>query len=144
MEHEYAVIAHGQDRAFEIMLGLREGYGNERHAPEHTVADVIAAHHDWQRTAGHVQGVGVTPIRLSYGWPGVAGEIVGADEPACLVTGNINVLYDASLTQDEARTRILFLADFLARRVGQSRVYVRFDGEVFILQAQGAVMPTGE
>jgi len=137
----FSIIARGDDLPFEIMLGMREGYGSGRHEPEHTLADVYAAHHEWQRHTGHVQGIFITPGILSYGWPDEGERIHGADEPACTVTGAINVIYDKEVPFGESKVRILSLAAFLADRLGQSRVYVRFVGECIVLEADGAVMP---
>jgi hypothetical protein len=102
------------------------------------VEEVIELHHRWQDEMGHVQGTFITPGRLSYGWLGIEGRIIGVHEPACMVTGNINVLYDATLTRDEAKERICSLAGYLAEHLGQSRIYVQFDGESLILERPGA------
>ena len=126
------------------MLGLREGYGAYREKVTHTADDVIAAHHDWQRTMGHVQGIVVTECRLSYGWPVVDGVIHGADEPACMVSGNINILYDGSLTDQEGQERIVSLAAHLADALKQTRVYVRYNGYSLVLHREGAETPTGD
>jgi hypothetical protein len=140
----YRTIGIGHDRAFEIMLGLREGYGAHRQQREHTITDVIAAHHDWQEVQGHVQGIAVLECHLSYGWPVINGAIHGADEPACLVSGNINILYDGVLTDLEGQERIISLASHLAAALGQTRVYVRYNGYSLVLHHEGADTPTGD
>lgn len=143
MSESYQLIGIGRDRAFEIMLGMREGYGAQREDIVHDSIDVIAAHHDWQITHSQIQGIVVTECFLSYGWP--EGEYIhSANEPACLVSGNINILYDYDLTDMQGQERIVSLAAHLADALRQTRVYVRYNGYSLVLHREGSVTPTGE
>lgn len=129
----FRIAARGAARSFVITGGLREGY--EADGKLHTLAEVVTAHHAWQGERKLVLGLVVSPADPSYGWPD-GDDIRSATEPGFMLSGGINVQYDAKLSDDEARDRLLDLATFIAGRLGQTRVYVRFLGEDFILQAE--------
>lgn len=135
----YKIAARGKARHFTINGGLQEGYGPT--GKLHTMEEVSQAHHDWQSERRQPFGVLISQSDPSYGWPTDDGAIYSAVEPGWKVEGGINVFYDAHLTDEGALERVLSLAEFLATRLGQTRVYVSFMGEDIIIQAPDKKTP---
>lgn len=135
----YRIAARGAARHFTINGGLQEGYGPS--GKLHTMEEVIEAHHDWQSERRQPFGVLISQSDPSYGWPTDDGGFHSAVEPGFKVEGGINVFYDANLTDEEALERILSLAEFIATRLGQTRVYVSYKGEDIIIQAPDKKTP---
>lgn len=134
MVPSYRIAATGRERRFEIVVGLQEGYSG--HGRLHDIEEVDRAHQAWQTATGLIQGATITQTTVSYGFRHPAdGLIRGADEPVAVIAGAINVLYDADTTDDEARNRILSLAQYVGGQMGQQRVYVTFDGQATIYEA---------
>lgn len=127
---EYCVIASGPDRRFEIVGGLKEGYGD---GEVHRIEDVTFVHHQWQRATGWILGVTIAPVRIAYGFPRDDG-IEGASEPGFIISGSVNVLYQSQETTSAMRDRISSLAACLAGELRQTRIYVNFAGESAILE----------
>ena len=123
------------------MGGLRVGYGLG--AREHTLVDVVAAHHTWQQETRTLMGVLVSPADPSYGWPD-GDKIHSASELGWMIHGSVNVQFDAAVSDDEVRERLINLAGFVAAKLGQTRVYLTFAGEDIILQAEGEATPSGD
>ncbi len=135
----YRIAASGPARHFTIYGGLQEGYGPS--GTLHEMEEVIQAHHDWQAERRQSFGVVISKSEPSYGWPTEDGSIRSAVEPGFKVEGGINVFYDANLTDEEALERILSLAEFIATRLGQTRVYVSYKDEDIIIQAPDKKTP---
>jgi hypothetical protein len=127
----YDRVAEGPERRFAITGGLVEGYGGD--GAVHTLEDVLAAHHAWQRTRRFIAGITVAPLTFSYGFPR-QDEIACASEPGFLVAGCMNVQYHAQIPDEVARGYIESLAAFLADRLGQQRIYYSFMDRAAILE----------
>lgn len=134
----YNVVASGPERRFEITGGLQEGYGGL--GTLHTLENVVAAHHEWQRTVGIILGCTVAACTVSYGWP--EGDTVhGASEPGFILSGALNVQYTTNVADSTALHHLSNLAACLAEHLAQERMYFSFRGQAYILEREGAVLP---
>ena len=134
----FKTIGEGQARHFQITGGLQEGYGDDGQL--HEFNEVIAAHHAWQQKNGFVLGALLTPNTVSYGWP-KDGTIHCASESGWALSGGINVIYNASMSDAEVWERLESLASFVAEKLGQTRVYLSYAGVDRILQAEDKKHP---
>lgn len=137
----YETVAKGPERRFEITGGLQEGY--EAYGAVHTLGDVVAAHHEWQRTLHMIIGVTVSACTISYGWP-VKDETKCASEPGFNLSGVMNVQYADKVPDNVASEYLNSLAQLVAERLNQTRVYLSFMGTAYILEREGAVLPTSK
>lgn len=133
-------------RPFSITLGIVEGYGPE--GKVHSVEEAVEASLDWmksQAAAGRSYLTGTfTTGEVVYAWPEGPGEAGGGHEPTATFSGEVSVLYNAD-TSDEEVVRLLDeLASYLGSALGQTRVYVSYRDETWVLQAEQTKTPTGE
>lgn len=135
----YSEVGRGNHRPFAITGGLVEGYGHGGHV--HPFDDVIWAHRLWQSETGVILGCHVQPMTLSYGWTD-EGSVRTATEPGWILAGSFNPIYDATLTDADAWDRLMSLAARMGDRLGQTRIYVEFAGEIRVFQAVGESTPT--
>lgn len=131
-EPHYRILASGPSRPFEISGGLMEGYTSSGYEPP--LRDVVDLHHAWESREGVILGLRVQPCDVSYGYPASDGVIIGAWETGFILSGGINVLYDAETTNLAALNRVLSLAAFLAERLHQTRIYVSVGGKDYICE----------
>src|SRR5947209_5032017 len=106
-----AIIADGPRRPWTITLGLVEGY-IDGEGETHSISHVIRLHHQWQRERDAVLGCTITPTTISYAYL-LEGHLIGSTEPGVIVAGDINVLYQADVWNDEASGHVLSLALYL-------------------------------
>ena len=130
---------------FAITVGLQEGYGPT--AKIHTPAEVtelVLGHLKGCAAAGqpYLTGV-VTTGQVVYAWPEGPGKAGGGHEPQVMYSGNVNPLYNSSLSGEEVEDFLNGLASELGEALGQTRVYVEFAGGLWILQAEDKETPTG-
>lgn len=135
----------GTRRAFTITVGTQEGYGDS--AKKHTLAEVVGAAKSWmmQKAASgksFVTGF-FTSGEVVYAWPEGEGKAGGGSEPNATFQGEVTPLYGAHLTDEEVKVLLNDLASHLGEKLGQTRVYVRYREEVWILQAEDQTTPTG-
>jgi len=127
----YTAIASGLARRWEITGSLDEGYtGYDR---GHTLQAVERAHRIWQEREGLILGALLTPATVLYGIPW-HGAVRAAYERGWILSGVISTLYDADLSDEEALTRVLSLAAFLADQLSQQRIYAVDEGTQHILE----------
>lgn len=137
---QHHVAGGGKDRPFLITGGLQEGYGPSEKL--HNLGEVVAAHHGWQKVKELIMGVMISGDTVSYGWP-QDGAIQCASEPGFAISGSVNPIYDAELTDEQVWERLVSMAGFVAGELGQTRIYVTFAGVTKILQAEASETPTG-
>ncbi len=137
--------SRGERRAFAITVGTQEGYGDS--AKKHTLIEVVEAAKSWmmERAAlgkSFITGT-FTPGEVVYAWPEGDGKAGGGSEPNAVFQGEVTPLYGSHLANEEVEGMLNDLASHLGEKMGQTRVYVRYREEVWILQAEGQGTPTG-
>ena len=149
----YRVVEGSQGNAprFSITLGLREGYGPN--AKTHSVEKVVSLTEAYlkgcaSRGEPFLPGIVTTGV-VVYAWSEGSGVTErptagSGNEQQASYGGNINPLYHSSLTCNEVEGFLNGLASALGSALGQTRVYVEFDGQLWILQQSASETPTGE
>ncbi len=138
--------SRGKAPRFAVTVGLQEGYGPT--AKTHTLAEVV------ELVLNHLKGCasngrpfltgGVTTGTVVYAWPEAPGQAGGGHEPQATYSGNVNPLYNSSMSREAIEEFLDGLASELGVALGQTRVYVEFDGVLWILQQEDSQTPTGE
>lgn len=142
----YKNIGGGARRAFAVTIGLREGYGPT--AVTHTLKEVVQTvlEHLKARASGgqsYLTGT-VTSGEVVYAWPEGEGKAGGGHEPVAVYSGEVSPLYNTSTTDEEAKQILTDLASTVGSAMGQTRVYVAYRDEMFVLQEEETATPTGE
>lgn len=86
----------------------------------------------------------VTPGEVVYAWPEGDGKAGGGSEPNAVFQGEVTPLYGSNIADEEVEAMLYDLAAYFGEKLGQTRVYVRYRGEVWIIQAEQTETPTGE
>ncbi len=138
--------SRGTAPRFAITVGLQEGYGPT--AKIHSVSEVIGLVLNYLKGcaasgAPYLTG-SVTSGEVVYAWPEGPGTAGGGHEPQTTYGGNINPLYNAGMSRESVEVFLNGLAAELGVALGQTRVYVEFDGVLWILQVEDKETPTGE
>lgn len=140
------VIGCGNRRSFEITVGLKEGYGDE--GKTHGLEEAVDLTVEWLKTRAASSMLFLPGTFLQgdvcYAWPESPGSAGGGHEPVVVYRGEVNPLYNANTTDEEAKSALIELASFLGSKFGQVRVYLVYCDEVILLQAEKGVTPTGE
>ena len=138
--------SRGAAPAFAITVGLQEGYGPS--GKTHTAGEVTAlveARLKECAAAGSTYLTGsVTTGTVVYAWPEGPGKAGGGHEPQATFSGNRNPLYNSAMTAEQVETFLNWLAAVLGSALGQTRVYVAYAGDLWILQAEEKSTPTGD
>jgi hypothetical protein len=144
----YRVIEEsvGKAPSFAITVGLREGY--ESSSKTHTIGRVIFLMESFLKSCAaerrpFLTGV-VTTGEVVYAWPLETGGALSSHEPVAIFSGEKNPLYNSAMSDHQAVEWLLNLASHLGEELGQTRVYVVYDGHMRILQKDGAKHPTGK
>lgn len=142
----YKNIGGGNAPRFCITVGLAEGYGPS--AKIHAASEVV------ELVLGHLKGCAaegrpyltgaVTTGEVVYAWPEGPGKAGGGHEPVARFEGEINPLYNSSMSRQAIEAFLNGLASSLGSALGQTRVYVAFAGDMWILQKEDSTTPTGE
>lgn len=138
----------GVRKSFQVTAGLRVGY--DAAAVTHTVEEavqVILENLKSRAATGLLYLTGtVTTGEVVYAWPEGPGKAGGGHEPVALYQGEVNPLFNKDLlNRPEAVREILDeLGAALGVALGQTRIYLAYDGEMWILQKEETVTPTGE
>ncbi len=144
----YKVVAGSRGIAprFAITVGLQEGYGPN--AKLHTSDEVIGLVLEYLKgcaATGKPYLTGsVTTGTVVYAWPEGGGKAGGGYEQQVTYSGEKNPLYNVAMTNEEVTNFLNGLASTLGSALGQTRVYVAYDGDMWILQREESVTPTGE
>jgi len=144
----YRVVkgSRGEARCFSVTVGLKEGYGVS--STVHTVEEVVnlienylkmkAANNDPFLTGVVSEGVVV------YAWPEEPGQAGSGHEPEIIFSGEVTPLYLSNLSDGVVEEFLNDLASYLGEKLGQTRIYLRYKSEVWILQREDSTTPTGE
>lgn len=136
----------GKASRFAITTGLREGYGPDAklHISDEVI-DLVEAYLRKCAAAGRSYLTGsVTTGTVVYAWPEGDGWAGSDHEPQVTYSGNINPLYNSGISHEDITEFLNGLASSLGEALGQIRVYVEFDGVLWILQREDSETPTGE
>lgn len=137
--------SRGTRRSFAVTCGLQEGYGET--AKKHLVEEGVQIALGWMKgraAAGQPYLTGtISTGETVYAWPEGEGKAGGGHESTIAFTGEVSPLYNAAMTNEEAIAILNNLAATLGVALGQTRVYVAYCGEIWILQAEDKPTPTG-
>ncbi len=143
----YKVVAGSRGNAphFAITCGLQEGYGSD--AKTHAVDEVVHIVEAYLKACACDGGTfltgSVTTGTVVYAWP--EGESAGGDhEPQATYSGEKNPLYNSTMSDEDVNEFLNGLASVLGLALGQTRVYVAYKGDMWILQREDSTTPTGE
>lgn len=137
--------SRGTRRSFTITCGLQVGYGEGKvlHSAEEAVEIALG----WMKNkaaAGLAYLTGtISTGEVVYAWPEGEGKAGGGHEPTIAFTGEVNPLYNAGMSAEEAIVILNDLATALGTALGQTRVYVAYCDQIWILQAEDKTTPTG-
>ena len=130
---------------FAITVGLQEGYGpNGKLHLASEVVKLVLEHLKGAAAEGRPYLTGsVTTGELVYAWPEGLGKAGGGHESQAVYSGEVNPLYNANIGNVAVALFLSELAGVLGTALGQKRVYVAFDGDLWVLEEEGATTPTG-
>lgn len=148
MNKKYKMVPSSRGLAprFEVTSGLAEGYGPSAklHRLEEAV-EVIAAHLKECAAAGRPFLSGrLVAGEVVYAWRSEGGQAGSGHEPAAVYSGEVNPLYNASMSDQAIEAFLEGLAAAIGSALGQTRIYISLAGEMWILQREEAETPTGE
>lgn len=145
MSYKVFPNSRGPRRSFCVGFGLQEGYGNARLHSKDEVVDLIESHLKMRAAGGQSYLTGtVTEGQVVYAWPEGPGQAGGGNESQALYSGEVSPLYNAGLSDEEAEVILNDLASEIGSALGQTRVYIAYRDETWILQAEESETPTGE
>jgi len=132
-------------RPFQIYIGLVEGYGDNK---SHTKEDVLNLIGQWMKqragqnlpvlTGGLLLGAG----DMIYLWNSAPTGIVVNTEKTLLFVGEVNPLYNEELSDSTVKTALSSLASFLGEELKQTRMYLCYREEMWILEEKNTAHPT--
>ncbi len=136
------ILAAGIRRSFAVTFGTVPGYaqfGVPRPADE-----VQAAVHRWMRGRLEKKTFILTGVlsagQVLYAWPGGAGV-----EPVWTFAGEVSVVYCPNVGDSDVVAALNELAGLLAEEFKQTRVYVSYRDEAWVLERDGGQpSPSGE
>lgn len=140
--------SRGNAPRFSIICGLREGYGPA--GKLHTADEVVTLVEDYLRgcaAAGRPFLTGIiTTGTVVYAWPGGPGPGTARSdhEPQATYSGGKNPLYNSAMTAEQVADFLNDLGSRLGAAFGQTRIYVAYAGDMWILQREDVATPTGE
>jgi hypothetical protein len=147
-EEMYRVVkgSRGEARCFSVTVGLKEGYGES--STVHTVEEAVSYLENYlkMRAANgepFLTGV-VSEGIVVYAWPEGPGQAESGHEAEIIFSGEVTPLYLSNLSDTEVENFLNDLASFLGEKLGQTRIYLRYKSEVWILQREDSETPTGE
>ena len=136
---------HAPRRHFQMTVGLMEGYGTH---VSHSADEVENLVDEWMRTrmeadVSVLTGFVISPKqRMVYGWKSPATGIKTNREDVVLLSGIVNPLYSANLSDESVVTLLKDLANFIGGRLNQTRMYIEYMDTVVITQSDQATHPT--
>lgn len=139
--------SRGAAPRFAITVGLQEGYGptGKSHTTEEVVALVEGFLKECAASGCPFLTGSVTSGSLVYAWPESKHGPAGAGhEPNAVYSGEKNPLYNSAMTAEQVSEFLNELATRLGSALGQTRIYVAYDGDMWILQKEKSTTPTGE
>ncbi len=143
--HKIVPNSVGPLRQFSLTVGLREGYDAtaKTHPPE-VVRDAALAWMAERADRGEKFLTGTLTLgEVLYAYPKEGGA-QRCHEPTAIFSGLVSTLYNADLTDDEVKEMLNALGEALGFSTNQTRVYVVYCGETWVLQREGSVTPRGD
>lgn len=147
MAYKLVPNSKGPAPRFAITVGLQEGYNLGEKT--HSVAEVTKIIEAYLRGLAEsnrrfLNGV-VTTGNVVYAWPSNdTGPADATHEPVVVFSGEVNPLYNVAMRQSEIEYFLNTLAQQLGEALNQTRVYVAFDGQMWILQKEGSTSSAGD
>ena len=132
-------------RHFCITCGLRQGYtATDRSFTYHQAVSFI---HDWmkrrcERDLPYLTGVS-TNCEIIYTWKG-ATRNQDSPEPGIQFSGDVSVVYNADMSDDQVVEILKELAAHLGETFYQTRVYVAYRDKTWIMEAEGKTSPRAQ
>jgi hypothetical protein len=141
----YRNIGSGPRRSFQLSFGMQAGYGDD--AKVYNLDDAKAALHGWmeQRIAAekpYLTGQ-LMAAQTVYAWPEGEGKAGKGEEPGGVFVGEVSVLYEADRSDEEVVEQLNELASALGAAMEQTRVYVAYRDETWVMEREDASTPTG-
>ena len=138
----------GEVRAFALTVGLQEGYGDGENVIVHSVEEAVTLLESYlkQKAAKgepFLTGI-VSEGTVVYAWPEGPGKSGSGHEPQIVFSGEVTPLYLSDLSDGEVEEFLNGLASFLGEKLNQTRVYVKYRSETWIIQKEGANTPSGD
>lgn len=119
-------------RSFRLTIGLIEGYVGEKLHTQKEVGEIIA---DWllnQRQNRRPYLPGSIAASTMYYYGRESKKLI--TEPVVFYEGDVNPEYNSGLTNGEVISALQELAEILANKLNQTRIYLRYNGIIQILQ----------
>ena len=118
-------------RSFRLGIGLIEGYeGGTPHKPEE-VGEIVARWLLEQRKGGRIYLPGSITESKMYYYGRTSDSLIV--EPVVFYEGEVSPEYNARLTDNEVILTLQELAEILAVKLNQDRIYLRYNGIFQIL-----------
>ncbi len=119
-------------RSFRLTIGLIEGYmGGKLHTQEE-VGEIVASWLLNQRQHHRPYLPGCITASTMYYYGQESKKLI--TEPVVLYEGDVSPEYNSELTDGEVIAALQELAEILADRLNQTRVYLRYNSIIQILQ----------
>ena len=129
-------------RSFKIICGLREGYNVNAKICEGK--GVIDAVHQWMKKRAQKDEPFLTGSFsrevLTYTWKGAENNN-DAPEPAIVFQGEVSIAHNPQMEDKEAIELLNEIAIIIATSTKQTRIYVAYGDEIWILQEEGKDSP---
>jgi len=142
MKYNTVPTKTNERRSFRITVALREGY--EGGAVVHEPSEAIQATHQWMKQRAEADQPYLTGSfaeeTLVYTWKGATGQD-DAPEPAVVYQGEVSVAYNPDMPDDDIKELLNELGALLGVALHQTRVYIAYRDEVWIIQADGKFSP---
>ena len=132
-------------KSFQIVIGLTEGYGTNA---VHTKDEVVGLIKDWLthhvsvRVRPCITGGTLIPGTTVYAWKSPGTGLVANDEEVLLFVGEVNTLYSFGVPDGEILRVLKELASYLGTTLNQSRMYMTYRDQIFLLQNDKIGHPT--
>jgi len=138
--------SRGERRSFAVTVGLAEGYGPT--AKTHTLEEVVSLVETYLKNKAasgesYLTGT-ITTGAVVYAWPEGPGKAGSGHEPNAIYSGEVSSLYNKDLGDDKVAEILNDLASELGSALGQTRIYVVYRDETWVLQREDTATPTGE
>lgn len=145
---EYKLVpgSHGTRRSFSMTVGIMPGYYSGA-APK-AIEEAVGIAEAWmkERAAKGLPYLTGTVVRgdVVYAWPEGEGKAGSGTEPVAIFYGEVSPLYNGGIGDDEVLELLRELAACFGTDLEQTRVYVSYRNETWIMQAEKTETPTGE
>lgn len=119
-------------RSFQLTVGLIEGYTDGKLHDQEEVGKIVAEWLLGQKRDNKPYLPGYITVGTIYYYGRESAKLI--TEPVALYGGDVSPEYNADLTDDEVISTLHELAEILAVKLNQVRIYLRYGGIIQILQ----------